>query len=165
MQFRIRGLSPQPFQALFALSEADLLTQNVKRYIADDEDGGYPDRIAMRHAQPGEVVLLLNYLYLPEHTPYRASHAIFVAEGSKQAYDQINEVPDVMRQRLLSLRAFDANHMMIDADIVDGLAVEALIERLFSNRDTSYIQAHYARRGCYAGRIDRHSDASFDPVI
>jgi Protein of unknown function (DUF1203) len=29
------------------------------------------------------------------------------------------------------------------------------IERLFGNSAAAYIHAHYAKRGCYAARIDR----------
>jgi hypothetical protein len=29
------------------------------------------------------------------------------------------------------------------------------IERLFANPEAAYIHAHYAKRGCYAARIDR----------
>ena len=88
-------------------------------------------------------------------TPYRASHAIFVREGATQAYDAVNQVPESMRLRLLSLRAYAADGMMLDADVVDGTAMEALIARLFANADVSYIHVHNAKRGCYAGRIDR----------
>jgi len=60
-----------------------------------------------------------------------------------------------MRVRLLSLRAYDAADMMIDADIAEGEDVELLIARLLSNPAASYLHAHNARRGCYSGRIDR----------
>ena len=30
-----------------------------------------------------------------------------------------------------------------------------MIQRFFANPDVDYIHAHNARRGCYAGRIDR----------
>ena len=43
----------------------------------------------------------------------------------------------------------------LDADVVEGAAVEPLIARLLANADVSYIHAHYAKRGCYSGRIDR----------
>ena len=109
----------------------------------------------MRDAEPGETVLLLNHVCQPADTPYRASHAIFVREGAAAAYDRVDVVPAVMRARLLSLRAFDADGMMLDADVVEGAAVELLIARLFANADVSYIHAHYAKRGCYSGRIDR----------
>jgi len=39
--------------------------------------------------------------------------------------------------------------------VVDGAAVEPLIARLLASSDVSYIHAHYAKRGCYSGRIDR----------
>jgi hypothetical protein len=154
MAFRITGLSPEPFQPLFGLPDDELARQGVKRYVADKPQA-FPCRVEMRDAAPGETVLLLNHVYQPADTPYRASHAIFVREGAAATYDRINEAPAVMRARLLSLRAFDADGMMVDADVVDGAVVESLIARLLANADVSYIHAHYAKRGCYAGRIDR----------
>jgi hypothetical protein len=44
---------------------------------------------------------------------------------------------------------------MLDADVVEGRAVEGLIARLFENPEAAYIHAHNARQGCYSGRIDR----------
>jgi hypothetical protein len=154
MAFRITGLSPEPFRRLFGLPDDELAKLGVKRYVADKAPG-FPCRIEMRDAAPGEAVLLLNHVCQPADTPYRASHAIFVREGAAAAYDRIDEVPAVMRARLLSLRAFDADGMMLDADIVEGAAVEPLIARLLANADVSYIHAHNAKRGCYSGRIDR----------
>lgn len=88
-------------------------------------------------------------------TPYRASHAIFVREGATAAYDAVGEIPEVMRSRVLSLRAFDRDHLMVDAELVDGRDAEAAIIRLLANAQVDYLQAHYATRGCYAGRIAR----------
>lgn len=154
MDFRIVGLSPEPFRHLYGVSEQDLAIHGVIRYRAD-ECPGYPDRVEMREARVGETLLLLNHVCQPAETPYRATHAIFVREGAEDTYDRVNEVPEVMRLRLLSLRAFDAAGMMLDADIVDGKEIEGLIERLFANPQVNYIHAHYARRGCFSGRIER----------
>ncbi len=154
MSFRITGLSPAPFRSLYGLSDEALATKGVKRYVAD-QTPGFPDRIELRDAEPGETVLLLNYTHQPADTPYRASHAIFVREWAEAAYDKIDETPEVLRVRPLSLRAFNMTGEMIDADLVDGRQVEALIERLLANSDVAYIQAHFAKRGCYAARIER----------
>lgn len=156
MTFRITGLSPEPFQSLFGLPDAELALRGVKRYSVDHSPG-FPDRIEMRDAMPGETVLLLNHLCQPAETPYRASHAIFVREGATQAYDAVDEVPEVMRLRLLSLRAYDAEGMMLDADVVQGAEMEPVVARLFANSAVSYIHVHNAKRGCYSGRIDRVS--------
>lgn len=154
MTFRITGLSPEPFQPLYGLSDAELAVRGVKRYVVDKKPG-FPDRIEMRDAEQGETVLLLNHVCQPADTPYRASHAIFVREGAVQAYDAVGQVPEVMRTRLLSLRAYAADGMMLDADVVEGTHIEPVIERLFANPDVSYIHAHNAKPGCYSGRIDR----------
>ncbi len=67
----------------------------------------------------------------------------------------MGEVPDVLRIRLLSLRGFDASGMLLEADVVEGRAVEAVIERFFANPAISYIHIHNAKQGCYAGRAER----------
>ena len=154
MAFRISGLSPEPFRHLYGLSDAELAKHGVKRYVVN-EAPGFPDRIEMRDAQPGETVLLVNHVSQPADTPYRASHAIFVREGAEATFDRVDEVPDVLRLRLMSLRAFDKDGMMLDADVVEGREIEGVIERFFANNDVDYIHAHNAKRGCYAGRIDR----------
>lgn len=154
MDYRVTGLSPEPFQHLFGLSDDELAPQGVKRYLVDTKPG-YPDRIEMRDAEPGETVLLLNHVCQPADTPYRASHAIFVREGAVQTFDIINQIPDVMRIRLLSLRAYSKEGMMLDADVVEGSHAETVILRFFADPDVSYIHAHNAKRGCYSGRIDR----------
>jgi len=154
LSFRITGLDPKPFQHLFGQRAEDLRRQGVVRYLVDSKPG-YPDRIEVRDAEPGESVLLLNYTHQPADNPYRSSHAIFVLEGASAAYDRIDEVPDAMRIRPMSLRAFDADDMMLDADVVDGRGVEHLMERFLADPRVAYLHAHYARRGCYAARIDR----------
>jgi hypothetical protein len=156
MSFRITGLSPEPFRPLFGLSDQELAVQGVRRYVADSKPG-FPDRVEMRDAEPGETVLLMNYTHQPADTPYRASHAIFVIEGAKVRYDRIDEVPHALRLRTLSLRAFDKDDLIVDADLVDGGNVESAIQRFFADPRVTYIHAHYAKYGCYAARIDRLS--------
>lgn len=156
MSFRITGLSPEPFRPLFGLRDEQLAAKGVKRYVADSAPG-FPDRIEIRDAQPGESVLLLNYTHQPASSPYHSKYAIYVLEGAKERYDRIDTVPEALRVRTLSLRAFDKNDMIVDADLVDGRQVEGLIERFFNNSNVAYIHAHYARYGCYGGRIDRLS--------
>jgi len=154
MHFRIRGLSPLPFQHLYGLPEAELHKLGVLRYLVDAKPG-FPDRIAMNDAEPGQTVLLLNHVCQDADTPYRAAHAIFIREGATQTYDAVDQVPESLRIRLLSLRAYDANGMMLDADVAEGTAIETVIARLFEDATVSYIHVHNARRGCYAARIDR----------
>ncbi|OYO30885.1 DUF1203 domain-containing protein [Janthinobacterium sp. PC23-8] len=154
MHFRIRGLSSTPFLPYFGLPDAELAALGIIRYLVDSAPG-YPDRIALRDAAIGDTVLLLNHVCQDANTPYRAAHAIFIREGATQTYDAVDQVPASMRIRLLSLRGYTQDGMMVDADVVDGTAIETLIARLFEDPTVSYIHVHNAKRGCYAGRIDR----------
>jgi Protein of unknown function (DUF1203) len=154
MSFRITGLRFEQFEHLFGKPSSELADLGAHRYRADTNPG-YPDRISLREAERGEFVLLINYEHQSARTPYRASHAIFLIDGERRRFDAVDEVPPVMRSRVLSLRAFDGHGAMLDADLTDGQHVEQLITRLFANPDADYLHAHYAKRGCYAARIDR----------
>lgn len=154
MSFRLHGLDPAPFRPLYGLDDADLAARGVRRCVVDARPG-FPDRIELRDLAPGETALLLNHVHQPADTPYRASHAIFVREGAGTAFDAIDEVPEALRIRPLSLRLFDAAHLMIDADLVDGREAAAAIDRMLATPAAAYLHIHYAKRGCYAARADR----------
>jgi hypothetical protein len=154
MSYRITGLDPAPFRHLYGLSDEALAAKGARRFVANAKPG-FPDRIEVRDAEPGESLLLLNYTHQPANTPYRASHAIFVREGAEIPLDQVDEVPDALRGRPISLRAFNASGEMVDADLIEGEKLESLIQRFFDSLEVAYLHAHYARRGCYAARVDR----------
>jgi hypothetical protein len=154
MSFRVMGLDPRLFQNLISLSDNELAALGASRHVVTAKPG-FPDRIEVRDLEIGETALLLNYEHQPADTPYRASHAIFVGESSTQMLDVVDQVPEVIRIRPISLRAFNAAGEMVDADLADGAALEPVIARFFGNPDVAYLHAHYAKRGCYAARIER----------
>ena len=154
MSFRIQGLSPDTFLPLFGLDDAALAALGARRLTAD-RPAAFPDRIEVRDARPGETLILLNHQHQPAETPYRAAHAIFVREGATEALDAVDHVPEALRIRPISLRAFDAAHEMIDADLVEGADLAGAADRLLTNPAAAYLHAHYAKRGCYAALITR----------
>ena len=154
MSFRISGLDPREFTDYAAMTDAELARHRAKRCTAT-EYPGYPCRVTLDDAQPGEEVILLNYEHLPVDSPYRSSHAVYVRESAKAPFDAVGVIPPALRSRLLSVRAFDANGHIVDAEIAEGRDVEPLIERFFALDDVAYLHAHFARRGCFAARIDR----------
>ena len=155
MSFVISGLSPKPFQPLFGLSDDALAKRRIVRRTVDAPQG-FPCRVTLQDALPGETVLLMNYEHQPADTPFRSRHAIFVREGVEDRSFAPGEIPPAFAARqFLSLRAFDVDGMMIDADITPTVELDAAIERLLANPQAAYLHAHYAGAGCYAARIDR----------
>ena len=114
----------------------------------------YPCRVSLTDAEPGQTLILLNYEHHAVDTPFQSSHAIYVRAG-EQRYDEINQVPDMLRRRLLSVRGFDAAGMLVDADVVDGGVLEHGIQQLFAQQAIDYLHLHFAKPGCYAARVDR----------
>ena len=152
MGFQLSGLPVEAFAYLFGLPDDALRRQNVQRLVAEPS---FPCRLSLIDAAVGEPVLLLSYEHLPVASPYRASGPIFVRETARETAVFTNEVPFDMRKRLFSVRGYDEAGEMLDADVAEGTVLETLIERLFENRQISYLHLHHARRGCFACRADR----------
>jgi len=152
--FRIHALPAAQFQPLFALSDDELAARDIRRAVADDPNA-YPCRVSLRDAQPGERLLLLPYEHHAVATPYRASGPIFVREAAADTTFSNDEVPDQLRRRLLSIRAYGEDGMMRIADVVEGRDIESLIARFFERADVAYLHVHFAKYGCYACRITR----------
>jgi Protein of unknown function (DUF1203) len=155
MDFRIRGLDPGPFAPLFRLSDDELRERGSIRRIA--QPGSiFPCRISQQDAAPGEEVILTNYTHLPvESSPYRSTGPIYVRRAATETWDRINQVPDILLKRPLSVRAYDGQHLMVDAAVTTGRELAAMVERFFSRNDIRYLHIHNAGHGCYQCRVDR----------
>lgn len=155
MSFIIEGLPLDEFTPLFNLPDGELAARGVIRKRADKKPG-FPCRISLEDAEPGETVLLLNYESHRVATPYRSSFAIYVRERAMQAAAFTDAVPPVMERRPIALRIFDENGMLIGADLGrNGEETKAKIEAIFETPDASYIHAHNAMHGCFAAAIRR----------
>ena len=154
MSFRIRGLPSEQFAHLFDLSDEELASRGAIRRVADNRTPGYPCRVSLTDSREGDELLLVNYEHHDVQSPYRMRFAIYVRKG-EESYHAINEVPEQLRIRTLAVRAFDNLGMMIGWELVDGKDLEAAIERLLANPQSSYLHIHYAAPGCYAARVER----------
>ena len=154
MTFQIDALAPETFADLFALPPEELQRRGIRR-VRVTQKPGTPCRISLADAEVGETVLLVNYEHQPAETPFRASHAIFLRPGAPQAQPAAGEVPEVFHTRLISVRAFDGDDMMIDADVVEGTTLGPAIEAAFADPSVAYLHLHYAKPGCFAASVRR----------
>jgi len=154
MTFQMRGLDAAAFAPLFELSDRDLEAIGAQRVYADEADA-YPCRISLTRVPVGEELLLVNHVHQPTaSSPYRASGPIFVSRSATTGHYR-GELAPMLKDRLLSLRAYDAAALIVDADVAEGDAVLAVIERFLADPQVAHVDAHFARRGCFAARIER----------
>ncbi len=154
MTFRISALPSEPFLPLFALDDTALHAAGGRRVVADTKTG-FPCRVSLADAEVGESLILVHWEHQPAPTPFRASHAVYVREGALPAWPAAGEVPASLSTRTLSLRGFDADDMMIVAELCKGVDAERAIPAMLADERVAYVHVHYARQGCYAARVDR----------
>ncbi|MBO6638613.1 MAG: DUF1203 domain-containing protein [Roseitalea sp.] len=154
MTFQIHALPRAPFEPLLGMNDAELSARRACWRTADAEPG-YPCRVSLEDAKAGERLLLANFEHLGEQSPFRASHAVFVRPGAKRARPEPDTIPDAIRRRLISVRGFDADWMMLAADMVDGDDLAATINAMFANTDIAELHLHAAKPGCYLARVTR----------
>ena len=152
--FRLAGLDPAPFAPLFLLDDTALAARGMARRFAD-ADHGFPCRVSLQDARRGDELLLLPYEHQPAHSPYRASGPILVRRDAHRRVLAPGEVPPYVTDRLISLRAYDAAHLMIDAEVCGGSAVGDWLEAAFRRAEVACVHLHNARRGCYSCIAER----------
>jgi len=154
-QFIIKPLSDNAFSHLMQLSQQEL-TKHQAKWISVDSKPGYPCRVSLAEADIGERVLAIPFFHHDVDSPYRASGPIFVREHAKTADIKPNQIPEILKQRLLSLRAYNSKNMMCDAAIFQG--EENLIKGIknfFENPEITYIHIHNANPRCFNCSVER----------
>jgi hypothetical protein len=152
MTYRIAGLDPEPFRPLFALSEEELAERGMMRRTVTEKPS-FPCRVSLVDRDIGDQIILLNHVSHDVANPYRASHAIFVADVEQAEF--VDTVPPVFESRVLSLRGFDSQGMMADALITQPGEADQGIRTLLANPEIATIHAHNAARGCFSAKIER----------
>ena len=152
--FRLVGLSADRFEPLFAMSDGELAALGARRVVADAPTG-FPCRISLVDAEVGDELLLLPYEHLDARSPYRASGPVYVRARARRAVLEPGVVPPYVTRRLMSVRAYDTDDMMVAGEVCEGVEVHATLERLMGDDAVAYVHLHNARRGCFSCRVER----------
>ena len=152
--FRLVGLSAENFEPFFAMSDDELAALGARRVVAD-EAFGFPCRVSLDDAAAGDELLLLPFEHLGTRSPYRASGPVFVRKGARRAVLAPGELPPYVTRRWMSVRAYDADDMMVAADVCDGSDLRGVLERLLADEAVAFVHLHNARQGCFSCRVER----------
>lgn len=155
MTYRIQGLDPEPFDHLFDMSDDQLAEHNARRVTAANKPG-FPCRVSLEDAEPGEQIILLHHVSHDVDTPYRSAYAIYVREGVAQSEPFIDRLPPVFEGRPLAFRGFDREGMLRGALLAMPGEADSKIRELFERPEITTIHAHNAAYGCFAAKIERN---------
>jgi predicted FMN-binding regulatory protein PaiB len=138
----------------FRHAKTDDFGHDIQRF---DVDRMYPCRHCLREASGKSGMLLFSYQTPKPRSVYGQPTAIFMCANGCDRFERPDTIPDIVRNRLVSFRAFDRDGMMIyDAnEIVDGGDYDAAVRRIFSRDGVAFINAHTAKAGCMLCHIER----------
>ena len=153
MAFKVVGLPSSQFRPLYGLSDKELAERGVEVHVADSPTS-FPCRVALRDAPVGARMLLLNFER--RRRIRRSLAARDLRRGrAEEVHPGVDEVPEVLARRTLSVRAFDEAGQMVDALLVNGREAGPAFERLLALPGSAYLHVHNAGRGCYAAPNER----------
>ena len=152
--FQIIALQDKEFNNLFLMDEEELKHIGAVKMIADKKPG-FPCRVSLKDAEIGEEVLLLNYHYHFVNSPYKANGPIFIRKGATTAKLDVNEIPQMLHHRYLSVRGYNADSMIVDARVTEGVNLRENIDEIFDKKEVEYIHILNAKPGCYNCLVNR----------
>ncbi|NQX82779.1 MAG: DUF1203 domain-containing protein [Flavobacteriaceae bacterium] len=151
--FKISAID-NDYNHLFTLSQDELLTKGYIKIIADKETS-FPCRVGLKYAKIGEEILLFPFEHHKTDSPYRSSGPIFVKKDAKKVGLAVNEIPEVLLNKFLSIRAYDKEGIMIYTSTIDSKKLNHEIGTAFDNDYVNYIHIHNSGPGCYSCKAER----------
>ncbi len=118
---------------------------------------GAPCRHCLRDAAPGEAMLLGSYNLPGPLGIYWTPSPIFIHADRCERYDQTNHVAEIVRPRLVSVRAYDAEDMCLYdlGHVAQGEAIDAALANALDDPRTAFVNIHTAKPGCMLCRVER----------
>ncbi len=154
MTYRIEGLPRDAYAALLGLGQDLLMERGARRVMADSKPG-FPCRVTLEDADPGESLILFNHVSHDVPTPFRSAYAVYVRETADRPARYVDETPPVFEGRALGLRGFDGEGMLHGALLALPGEADSKIRALFDRPEIETIHAHNAAAGCFAAKIVR----------
>lgn len=152
--FKIKPINHNEFSGFFELTNLELEKIGGIKMTAD-KFPGFPCRISLEDAEIGEEVILIPYNHHKTNSPYQASGPIFIRNRAITPTFEINQIPHMLKHRLLSLRGYDNNGIMKEATVIEGNIIKEQIIKTFENEKIAYIHIHNAKPGCYNCLVER----------
>lgn len=116
-----------------------------------------PCRHCLRFARPSDAVLLVSYDLPRPLGVYWTPSPIFVHAESCERFRAVNEIPEIVRGTLVSLRAYDSQDMCLYdfGHVSEGTEIDEPLHRALNDPRTAYVNVHTAKPGCFFCRVER----------
>ena len=117
--------------------------------VAADAKPGYPCRLSLQDAEPGEGLFLFSHSPFSTASPYRETGPVFVRENAKPAVLGANQVPEIAKARSIVVRAYDAGDMMVAARQAEAHEIADTIREFLRDESVEFVHLRAVVSGCF----------------
>jgi hypothetical protein len=116
-----------------------------------------PCRHCLGYGRDGETLLLGSYHLPRPRGVYWTPSPIFLHAAPCTRYDRANDIPEIVRGALVSVRAYDAEDQCLYdlGQVAQGTEVDEPLRRALDDRRTAFVNIHTAKPGCLLCRVER----------
>ncbi|MBN9561173.1 MAG: DUF1203 domain-containing protein [Alphaproteobacteria bacterium] len=120
-------------------------------------DSRCPCRHCLGYGQSGQTMLLGSYNLPRPRGVYWTPSPIFLHAGPCSRYDRVNDIPEIVRGALVSVRAYDTEDQCLYelGQVSDGSEIDAPLRRALDDPRTASVNIHTAKPGCLLCRVER----------
>ena len=131
----------------FRQTGVDDAGQPVIRRVAK---GGEPCRHCLRGAQEGDGLLLLSWHLPRPRSVYWTPSPIFLHAEDCPAWDEADMIPPIVRNSLISVRAYDDEGMCLYdlGRVSEGQEADGPLANALGDPRTAFVNIHTAKPGC-----------------
>ena len=116
-----------------------------------------PCQVCLCDAAVGEPVLLGSYNLPRPHGIYWTPSPIFVPATPCVPFDAADQVAPILRGRMISARAYDAEDQCVyDLGFAgNGVEIDGPLKRALNDPRTAFVNVHTVKPGCLLCRVER----------
>jgi hypothetical protein len=128
---------------------------NVLSELTSD-GGGTPCRHCLSEVPEGRGAILIGHSPFTLPGPFREVGPIFVCAETCEPYATPERLPEVVRTRLVQLRAYSAGEEILypHSRVLPGTEVEAALAPVFEDRQVAFVHLRSGLNGCFLCRVE-----------
>lgn len=150
---RVRGIDTALADRIRATLADDF--GNTLHVWTNDAPRSNPCRHCLRLTDPGEDLILFALCPFDTTGPYAEAGPVFVHANPCEPYAAYDRFPPDFLERSLTLRAYDAEGRIRDAEVAPPGGSGVALDRLFVDERVLFVHVRNPAWGCYDVRVDR----------
>jgi len=122
---------------------------NPVKSVRADASPGYPCRLSLKDAAPGEELFLVSHSPFTSANPYRETGPVFIRKNAQTAKLVANQLPEIVLARQVVVRAYDSTGTMLAAEPAQGSEAASQIRKFLADPEVEFVHIRAALSGCF----------------